>query len=129
MKKLFFYIIALFLNLLEISSTFAQTQTQKLNEKQLEILFKDSQKTSELNALPKADILTEIVPGLIKLSLQLAGVFGFVMAVYAGILLVTARGDEESVKKGRDILLYSIIAIAVISAAFAIVSGIVNFRF
>lgn len=118
------------ISLLSFSNIQAQTATQKLNSAQIDELFKNTQKTPELQALPaKADILTEIVPGIIKLALQLAGIAGFVMAIYAGILLVTARGVDDQIKKGKDILLYSVVAIVIISSAFAIVSGIVSFKF
>lgn len=121
---------ALILNFfLPIATATAQTATQRLNTKQLDELLKDSQRTPELQSLPNYDLLLDVLPGLVKLSLQLAGVIGFAVAIYAGILMVTARGNEEQVKKAKEILLYAVVAIVVISSAFAIVSGIVSFKF
>lgn len=114
---------------LPMATAAAQTATQKLNAKQLDELLKDSQRTPELQSLPNYDLLQDVIPGLVKLSLQLAGVIGFAVAIYAGILMVTARGNDEQVKKAKEILLYAVVAIVVISSAFAIVSGIVSFKF
>lgn len=54
------------------------------------------------------------------------GLLAVVMIVYAGILLVTAQGEEEQVGKGKKIIMWAAIGLIVIMLSFAIVRVVVG---
>ncbi len=54
------------------------------------------------------------------------GLLAVLMIVYAGILLVTAQGEEEQVGKGKKIILWAAIGLIVIMLSFAIVRVVVG---
>ena len=54
------------------------------------------------------------------------GLLAVFMIVYAGILLVTAQGEEEQVGKGKKIIMWAAIGLIVIMLSFAIVRVVVG---
>ncbi|OGH90171.1 MAG: hypothetical protein A2537_03725, partial [Candidatus Magasanikbacteria bacterium RIFOXYD2_FULL_36_9] len=52
--------------------------------------------------------------------LSLAGTIFLVLTVYAGILWMTAQGNEDQVTKAKDIVTQAIIGLAITLAAYAI---------
>lgn len=60
------------------------------------------------------DDLTELVKKIAKALLTLAIPIAAIMIIYAGIVLITAQGNEEKIKKGQKILWYAIIGLAVV---------------
>jgi ABC-type uncharacterized transport system permease subunit len=52
------------------------------------------------------------------------GLIAVIMVVYAGILLVTAQGDEQQINKGKKIILWAAIGILIIMLSYAIVQVI-----
>jgi hypothetical protein len=77
-------------------------------------------------ALPGGDFLGEIVPAIITNVMYMVGFLIFIAFVYGGTLLVINRGNEETVTKAKQILIYSSVALALVSLGYAIVSGIAN---
>ncbi len=71
------------------------------------------------NALPNADLLG-VITLLIKAVLSLLGVVFLVLIIYAGILWLTAAGNEDRVKKAQGILKNAVIGIFIAMAAYAI---------
>lgn len=61
------------------------------------------------------------VQGLISNALLIIGLVAVVYGIYGGVLMMTAGGDEEKVKKGRTILIQVAIGIVVIFLANSIV--------
>ena len=61
-----------------------------------------------------------LVGKIIRAFLSLLGTFFVGLAVYAGFLWMTARGDSEQVKKAQDILKDAIIGLVIVIAAYAI---------
>lgn len=70
-----------------------------------------------------------LISAAIKLLLSIAGVLAFIAFTAAGIMMVSARGNEDQIKKGKDILIWSILALAVIATSYAIVLGITQLQF
>ncbi|MBU2524638.1 hypothetical protein KKG71_05615 [Patescibacteria group bacterium] len=131
-------ILAAIVILLSLSTPiFAQTSStvkQQETQKSLDALFYGTniKNAPELNSIPDeigGDILTDIIPGIIKLALQLGGVATFAVATYAGIMMIGSRGNEDGTKKAKDTLVFAIIGIIVISAAYAVITGITSFKF
>lgn len=74
--------------------------------------------------LPSGDAVTEVFPALVTNLLYLFGFLLFISMLYAGSLLVTGRGNEDSVTKARQIFVYGLIAMALVGAGYALVYGI-----
>lgn len=72
---------------------------------------------------------TDILGNVIKFILSITGALAFVSFSVAGVMMVTARGNEEQIKKGKEILLWSLIALAIIATSYAIVLGVSQLKF
>ena len=66
--------------------------------------------------------LVNTIMGLVGWVAWIVGLLAVLMGLYAGILFITAGGNAESVTKARNILLYSIVGIAVAVLAFGLVA-------
>ncbi len=72
---------------------------------------------------------TQILAGVIQFVLGITGSLAFISFTYGGVLMVSARGNEDQIKKGKDILTWSVIALAIIATSYAIVLGVSQLRF
>lgn len=68
-------------------------------------------------------VIWAIASAIIKIAVPLAAIF----LIYAGILFVTAQGNEEQLKRAKSVFWYTIVATALIVGAYAIASAIVEF--
>lgn len=66
------------------------------------------------------DDAQDIVGTAIKALLSVIGLVFLILMVYAGILWMTARGDESKVEKARDIIQAAVIGLFVTVSAYAI---------
>ena len=58
-----------------------------------------------------------------------ASVMGFLavgMIIYGGFMLLTAQGDPAKIKRGKDVVTYSIIGVILVMLAYAIVNFAMN---
>lgn len=58
-----------------------------------------------------------------------ASVMGFLavgMIIYGGFMLLTAQGDPARIKRGKDVVLYSVIGLILVVLAYATVSFVMN---
>lgn len=80
--------------------------------------------TNKLNTVAKGTGLTSSFEGSISTIitgvLSLAGTIFLVLTVYAGILWMTASGNEEKVTKAKEIVTQAIIGLAITLGAYAI---------
>ena len=53
-------------------------------------------------------------------ALSLTGIIFFLLAVYAGFLWMTARGDESQAKKARETIIMAVTGLVIILGAYAI---------
>ena len=60
------------------------------------------------------------VATVIQGALSLVGTIFLILAVYAGILWMTASGNEEKVTKAKDIITQAVLGLAITLAAYAI---------
>lgn len=78
----------------------------------------------------EAGIPTAAAPGtlgqnittIINYFLGLLGLIAVAFLIYAGILMVTAGGNEEQVAKARKIIMYAVIGIVIILLSYTIVT-------
>ncbi|MBU2542306.1 hypothetical protein KJ785_01960 [Patescibacteria group bacterium] len=61
-----------------------------------------------------------IVGAGLNVALSLVGLIFLILMVYAGYLWMTARGEEEQVKKAQKIIIASLIGVIIILGAYAI---------
>lgn len=64
--------------------------------------------------------LAGTVATVIKAILALVGTVFLVLTIYAGIMWMTAQGNEERVTKAQDIIKASVIGLIIIMSAYAI---------
>lgn len=64
--------------------------------------------------------LTETIGSLISTLLAFLGVIFLILIIYAGLLWMTAAGNEDKVKKAQSILLSSVIGLIILLSAYAI---------
>ncbi len=70
--------------------------------------------------------LSTSVATVIKAVLALVGTIFLILTIYAGILWMTAQGEEEKVTKSKDIIKASIIGLIVIMSAYAITAFVTS---
>lgn len=70
--------------------------------------------------------LSETVGKIIKIILGLVGTVFLALTVYAGVLWMTAAGEEEKVTKATNILKTSVIGLVIILAAYSITYFVVD---
>lgn len=64
---------------------------------------------------------------IIGTVLSFVGVIFLILMIYAGIMWMTAQGNEQQVTKAKDLLINSIIGMIIIFAAYAITAFVGNF--
>ena len=74
-----------------------------------------------------AGSIQEIANRIINFLLLLAAPIAVVMTIYAGYLFMTARDNQDQVKKARTTLLYVIIGVIILVLSKAVVSFAVSF--
>ncbi len=67
-----------------------------------------------------ASDLPTAISKVIKTLLSLVGTVFLVLTIYAGILWMTAQGEEEKAKKARDIITMAVIGLIIVMSAYAI---------
>ncbi len=67
-----------------------------------------------------------IVARIIRVALGLLGIVALVLVVYAGFLWMTAGGNEEQIAGAKKLLLNTVIGLAIILSAYAIVSFVIS---
>ena len=66
------------------------------------------------------------IADIIQIALGFLGVIFLVLIVYAGFLWMTAAGNEEKVKKSKDIMIAAVIGVTIVLAAYAITFFVIN---
>lgn len=71
--------------------------------------------------------LSRTVGGIIRGVLSVIGVLFLVLTIYAGVLWMTASGNEEKVSKAKKIISSSLIGLVIVVAAYGITALVFNF--
>ena len=61
-----------------------------------------------------------IIATVVEVSLGFVGVLFVVYLVYGGYLILLSKGEEEKIKKGRNIIMYGVIGLFIILSAYSI---------
>ncbi len=68
----------------------------------------------------------DVVGTGIKLVLTLVGLIFLILMVYAGLLWMTARGEEAQVEKARKIIVAAVIGLVIVVSAYAITTLVMD---
>jgi len=94
--------------------------TNTLEEVGKPILTLPGAKTAGESQLPT------IIGNVINFFLGFLGIVALVLIIYGGFLWMTARGNEDQVKKARDLLVQAVIGLIIILSAYAIASYVIS---
>lgn len=70
--------------------------------------------------------LTTTIGSLIAVLLAFLGIIFLILIIYAGLLWMTAGGNEDNVKKAKSILLNSVIGLVILLSAYAISKFVID---
>jgi len=65
--------------------------------------------------------LGEIVANVAGIAFYVVGILAFIYLIYAGILYITANGNDEQAKKGQKGIINAIIGIVIVVLAITII--------
>ena len=111
MKKIGFIISVILFSFIGTSSVLAY-QTINSSKTQLD-------NTTAPTGLSTADIQTT-TGSLIKGALTIVGTVFLALMIYGGFMWMTARGEEDQIKKGKETIIAATIGLGIILAAYAI---------
>lgn len=77
------------------------------------------------NPLQAGDIPT-LAGTIIKAALGIIGSIALLMFIWGGFLWLTARGNPETIKKGKGTLIWAVIGLAFIFSAYIIANFIIR---
>jgi hypothetical protein len=83
--------------------------------------FWDNPQTGAAPTVVAQGTLGQNVTNLINYFLGFLGLIAVAFLIYAGVLMITAGGDEEKVGKARQIITYAVIGIVIILLSYTIV--------
>jgi hypothetical protein len=70
--------------------------------------------------------LKDLVQVILNYFLAFLGFVATIMVIYGGILYVTSAGNEESVGKAKNILMYAVTGIVIILISFALINTVLQ---
>lgn len=84
------------------------------------------QQTDCVAGLTCAGDFRAAIIGYLNYFLAFLGILAVVFIIYAGVLMVTAGGNEDNINKGKTIILYSAVGIVIILLAWTIVNFVIG---
>jgi len=78
------------------------------------------------NPLGSVSTPQALIGKIINAVLGVVGSLALLMFVYGGLTWMTSSGSQEKVKKGRDIIVWSAIGLAIIFASYGLVRILLN---
>ncbi|PIZ73997.1 hypothetical protein COY07_01190 [Candidatus Peregrinibacteria bacterium CG_4_10_14_0_2_um_filter_43_11] len=98
-----------------VSTAFAQSAS-----------FFDNPQTGAAPNVAAQGTLGQNITNLINFFLGLLGLIAVAMLIYAGVLMVTAGGNEDQTGKAKKIITYAVIGIVIILLSYTIVTFITS---
>ncbi|MDP2624921.1 MAG: hypothetical protein Q8P27_01925 [Candidatus Peregrinibacteria bacterium] len=129
--------LAIFLTMSPVAKAVINCESDSLNSDQkLECLLIGEEELIEgspqgntadgTTSLPHGSITSDFLPFFVNTALAIAGTLIFISLLFAGYTLVFANDNEESIEKGKKILIYSVIGAVVIAISYAVIFGVAN---
>ncbi len=79
-----------------------------------------------INPLGTISTPQALIGKIINAVLGIVGSLALLMFVYGGLTWMTSAGSQEKVKKGRDIIVWSAIGLAIIFASYGLVRILIS---
>ena len=111
------FFLSVFMLLLLVTPAFAKV---KIN-----VLTTDAAKIAGYSQVTETT-LAETIGLVVKAALSMVGAIFLLLMVYAGYLWMTARGEEEMVKKSQKIIISSIIGLIIVVASYTLTNFVVG---
>ncbi len=86
----------------------------------------DAQPETGVAHLPNENLLNDILPAIIKILLGLAGSLALLGLTIGALMLVGSQGKEDQITKGKAIIIWTVIALVLISISYGIIFGVAN---
>lgn len=67
-----------------------------------------------------------IIGNIIKAVLSIVGSLALLMFVYGGVIWITSFGESKRVEKGKTIVTWTVLGLALIASAYVIVNAVIN---
>jgi len=80
----------------------------------------------ELTSPIEAKSVPELIGTIIKTILGFVGALALLMFIYGGFTWLTSGGSPDRIKKGKDILIWATIGLAVIFASYTLVDFVIR---
>ncbi len=84
---------------------------------------------SKPSGVPSGDLITDFVPGVIRILFRFASFASLISLIISGLMFTAAFGNEERVTKARSMIYYSLIGFACVVLAFAVIKAITDIDF
>lgn len=68
------------------------------------------------------------IASIISYGIGLAGILGIIGVTWGGIIIISGAGDEEKMKQGRKIIMYSLMGVFVAGIAYLAVNFLANLQ-
>lgn len=103
-----------------------------------DLIFRPGEKSaSDVSEYPETGYVADLpevsieaaITSTVKTILGWAMIISIIALVVSAIFYIQSRGKEEDVTKAKDIMLYLIIGMAIMAAAYGIVIGLSQFEF
>ena len=88
--------------------------------------FTDWEKVKEIGNLPQGDFKTEFLPVVARFMIYGMAFVAFLVFFVAGAWLVVGWGNEESVKKAKNAIIWGVVGLAFAAASYALVKGLLG---
>lgn len=66
-----------------------------------------------------------LIGRLIQAVLSIVGSIALLMFVYGGVLWITSMGESQRVEKGKKILVWAVLGLAMIAASYVVVNAVI----
>ena len=76
--------------------------------------------------LPTADFKTEFLPVVVRFLIYGMAFVAFLVFFAAGVWLVVGWGNEESIKKAKNAIIWGVVGLAFAAASYALVKGLLD---
>ncbi len=86
----------------------------------------ESGSTELPNPLGKGTTIESLIARIIEYVLGLIGTISLLLFVYGGLIWMTSAGSSDKVKKGRDIIVWAVIGMAVVFMSYIAVKFIIQ---
>lgn len=130
MKKLFPKLVLIAITILSLSQVALAVDVEDLLPRPGEEIGKElpPEELEAVAALP--EVTPEAVfSTAIKTILGWSMLLALIAIIVAAIYYMQSRGTEEDISKAKNIIIYLIIGMALMAAAYGVISGIAQFKF